>query len=225
MGTRQIVTALTTVATLAGAVLGFGTVVPQGAAATDRGGPTTDEVRLLALTNQARTSVGVPVLSFDAALSSVARWWAQAMARDRAISHNPDLGSEIAGWSRLAENVGVGSSIDQVHDALLASPSHYANLSDAGFPLVGIGVASGGGRVYVVEDFGKAAGGSRASVTDPGPPPTTAPATTTTVVAPVGPRVGIAPPPAVPDPEGPADVSILTFVLDALRALDPSSRR
>jgi len=230
MRARQFVTTVATTATLALTVLVPGSVLPGRASASELGVATSHEAGLLALTNEVRVSVGAPALSIDNALSSVARRWAQNMARKEAISHNPDLGTEIVGWSRLAENVGVGSSIDQVHAALLASPSHYGNLTDAGYSLVGIGVAADGGRLYVVEDFGKAAGGSRvsdfaASVPGSGSSPTVArPEAATTIPSahPTMPDSG-ADTVAAPRPAAVPPASRLEVFLTAVRALEPSS--
>ncbi len=227
MRARRFIAATATACSLICSALGVGALVPGTAlSAAPAGATASDEANLLGLTNQARAAVGAPALSADAGLASVARSWAQTMAAQGGISHDPDLGSQIDGWSRLAENVGVGSSVSQVHDALLASSSHYANLSNADYSLVGIGVVVGGGRIYVVEDFETPATGGRAStVADPRPPPTVAARTTTTVAAPEPPAAPTPPavsptpaPPPAPEPD-PAE-STFPFVLGALRALD-----
>ncbi|HEX3394064.1 MAG TPA: CAP domain-containing protein [Acidimicrobiales bacterium] len=223
MRARRFIAAMASVATLAGGTLTLGVVLPGTAltAAPAAAATGSDEANLLALTNQARASVGDPALSMDSSLSSVARSWAQTMAAQGGISHNPDLGSQVDGWSRLGENVGVGASVAEVHQALLASPHHYENIT-GDFSLVGIGVASGGGRTYVVEDFEQPRGGGRSvAAADPGPPPTVARRVTTTV--PPVPQPPRAAPPAVaptPPPPPAPSVSTLHFVLDALRALD-----
>ncbi|MEA2901490.1 MAG: hypothetical protein QOH36_1377 [Actinomycetota bacterium] len=112
-----------------------------------------DEARVLSLLNQTRAAVGAPALGLNTTLSSVARTWAAAMATAGRISHNPSLSTQVVGWSRLGENVGVGPSVDAVHEALRNSPGHYANMVDSAFNAVGIGVAYAGGSVYVVQDF------------------------------------------------------------------------
>ncbi|MEN3314835.1 MAG: hypothetical protein V7605_1069 [Acidimicrobiaceae bacterium] len=222
MRARRFIAAMASATTLAAGTLTLGAVLPGTTlAASPAAAAGSEESSLLALTNQARASAGDPALSMDSSLTSVARSWAQTMASQGGISHNPDLASQVDGWSRLGENVGVGTSIDQVHQALLASPHHYENIT-GDFSLVGIGVASGGGRVYVVEDFEQPrGGGGTVAAADPGPPPTVARRVTTTVApAPRPPRT--APPAVAPTPPPPPapSVSTLHFVLDALRALD-----
>ncbi|MDQ6799156.1 MAG: CAP domain-containing protein [Actinomycetota bacterium] len=225
MRARRLVATLATTAALAGAGLSLGAVVPETAlSAATAGATTSDEASLFALTNQARAAAGAPALSLDATISSVARSWAQTMAAQGGISHNPDLESLLGGWLGLAENVGVGSTIAQVHEALLASPAHYVNLTNPDYSLVGIGVATAGGRLYVVENFeAPAVGGRTTAIADPEPPPTVAPrATTTTVPAPPEPPMLAPPPTSVPTaaPAAAPVASTVAFVLDALRALD-----
>ncbi|MEA2827362.1 MAG: hypothetical protein QOG43_1801 [Actinomycetota bacterium] len=137
-----------------GALLAVALLVVTPAARADTA---SDEARVLTLLNQTRATAGVPALGIDSTLASVARVWATTMATAGTISHNPSLSTQIVGWSRLGENVGKASSVDAVHQALLNSPGHYANMIDGAFNAVGIGVASAGGYVYVVQDFAKLA--------------------------------------------------------------------
>ena len=152
-----VVTGVTLAAVLA-------TSGPAGAASSD-------ESRLLSLTNGLRASVGAPALTLDESLSAVARSWAAKMAADGTISHNPSLTIQVGSWSKVAENVGMGPDVDTVHRALVASPSHYANLVDTGVTLVGIGVVTSGRYVFAVENFVLRRGG-------PAPPQARAPSTT-----------------------------------------------
>ncbi len=222
--------AVVVVAVVLGTVLAASVLraAPAAAAASD-------EVRMLSLINQVRASVGAPPLTLDPAISAVARQWADTMAARGGISHNPAMGDQIGGWSRLAENVGYGPTLDWVHQALVESPRHYQNLSDPGYSLAGIGVASSGGYLYVAQNFVQPAGGGRpvmteepAAVADPEPAPPPAAARSTTP-----------PPTARPDPPAPAPAPVVTaappapppapsqflFVLETLRALDEHNGR
>jgi hypothetical protein len=230
---------------IAGAVLaaaltsGLAGVMPAGASAADDG-------QLLALTNAVRASVGAGPLSLDGNLSSVALSWAQTMAAQGGISHNPNLGGMVSGWRALAENVGMGATVDLVHTALVASPSHYHNLTNPAYSLIGIGVVASGGTVYIVEDFeqpsGSAAAGAprttRAPATDstPSPAATATPAVTrrsSSTTTPAGPVSRPAPTAGSPAsvatasaPEPPRDPTIVwNFVLDGLRAFDAAHVR
>lgn len=200
---------------------------PAPASATPAG-----EARMLALTNQLRASAGVTALALDGEVSAVARAWAQQMASDGNISHNPNYGSQIDGWSSLAENVGMGTGVDAVHQALAASAVHRANLVSPDFTLIGIGVVDTGTMVFVVQNFVRpAAAAARAPAPAPveapaarrpapppprrSPPPTPAPA----------PEAAPADEPAAPVAERPSPSPTLTFVLDTLRTFDRSVRR
>lgn len=56
-------------------------------------------------------------------------------------------------WTSVGENVGVGSSVDQIHDAFMSSSSHRSNVLGGDFDLVGIGVISSGGQLWVTVVF------------------------------------------------------------------------
>jgi hypothetical protein len=191
-------------AAVLGAALVAGSVVslPAGAASTD-------EAKLLGLVNSVRASAGAPALALDDSLSAVARTWAGAMAAAGTISHNPALATQVAGWSKLAENVGMGPSTDVVHQALVASHSHYVNLTDTEVTMVGIGVVTSGNTVFVVEDFlqraGAAAPEARSAPTTaaPTPPTTAAPAQAPAAARPATTAPPSTPVPTVPVPEAP----------------------
>ena len=115
------------------------------------------ESDFLARINSLRASVGVGPLTMDANLTGVARNWSAQMSGGTGLAHNPNLRSIIDGitsmWRKLGENVGWGTSVAQLHDALVNSPHHYANLVDPDFRVVGIGVIVKGAEMWVTEDF------------------------------------------------------------------------
>ncbi|MGH7358549.1 MAG: CAP domain-containing protein, partial [Candidatus Rokuibacteriota bacterium] len=82
--------------------------------------------------------------------------WAQHMASGGCgggICHS-NLSDGVSGdWRRLGENVGRGPSVDAIHQALVNSPGHYANLVDPGFRLVGVGVLNINGTLWVAQVF------------------------------------------------------------------------
>lgn len=114
---------------------------------------TGSESQFLALTNEARAAIGVGALARDASLDSYARAHAVNMAEAGTIyhSHAADL---LTVWHLVGENVGVGPSTQPIQDALLASPGHYANISEGAFTRMGIGVTVGAdGRIFVAHVF------------------------------------------------------------------------
>ena len=140
-----------------------------------------EESKVLALTNQVRASVGAPALAWDEEMARIARSWAAKMAGDGIISHNPSYSRQITGtWAKASENVGQGPDIDTVHRALVASHSHYINMTDTGVTSMGVGVATSGNTVFIVENFVGRAGATAPQVTT-----TKAPAPSTTAARPV----------------------------------------
>jgi hypothetical protein len=154
-----------------------------------------EEAKVVALTNQVRASVGAPALAWDEGLAAIARTWAAKMAADGIISHNPNYFRQITGtWAKASENVGQGPDIDTVHRALVASHSHYVNMTDTEVTLMGVGVVTSGNTVFIVENFLGRAGAVAPKVTT-----TKAPATAATVARPattVAPTAPAAPTPA-----------------------------
>lgn len=158
------------------------------AAGAGQEGGTTDEAQLLALTNDLRETVGAPPLDFDGSASEVARQWAEKMAEDGELSHNPDLQSQLPpGWTEVGENVAMGGAVDEIHRGLVGSPHHYDNLVYPGFNRVGLAVVRRGVQLYVVEDFlnaPAAAPGGAAATGTPGTTGTAATGTAGPTVAP-----------------------------------------
>jgi len=169
---------------------------------------TADAARVIALVNATRASVGAPALVHDAALSTAAQNWAATIAPSGALRHNPNLGSQAGGWTAMAENLGMGPSVDAVHQQLVVSPNHYANMTDRRFTRAGAGVVASGGRVYVVQVFMNGAAASPVAgapaPTPPAPPATRPPAPPAS--APPAPAPTTPPPPVEesdPDPGPP----------------------
>src|SRR4051795_5113861 len=107
----------------------------------------------VARTNALRASKGLSGLSVNGTLAAKARNWAEHMAAVGAISHSSLSDGAPSEWHRLGENVGRGPSVDSIHGALVASPDHYANLTDPGFQTIGVGVVNANGTYYVAEVF------------------------------------------------------------------------
>jgi hypothetical protein len=109
------------------------------------------------LLNQARASAGLPPLARNGAMDAVAARWAQQMAANGAMSHNPSYSSQIPrGWSSAGENVATGfASASETHTAWMNSPGHRANILG---DYTSVGVAyfvDANGVSWAVEDFGK----------------------------------------------------------------------
>src|SRR5205085_936164 len=137
----------------------------------------------------------------NANLVAKARDWAATMAAGGRIWHSTLSDGITADWQKLGENVGMGGSVDGLHNAFVASPHHYENLVDADFTQIGIGIAMNGSTMYVAEEFMELM-------------PAKAPAP---VPAPVVPKISVVPAPttsttkpAAPKPVAPKPVAIAT---------------
>lgn len=119
--------------------------------------PASDEDRFVHLINASRAAHGLGSLSVDHNLVGAARAQSQRMANAGTIFHNSNLPNELpGGWQTIGENVGTGGSVDELHGALMNSPSHKANvLGD--YDRVGVGIAMVGAQYYVTQVFWKTA--------------------------------------------------------------------
>ncbi len=143
------------------------------------------ESTLLTLTNTARAVAGVPAVTLDGTLSSIARDWANSMAAAGGISHNPDVKARLSAagvdWRKTGENVGMGPTLTSIHEALVASPGHFRNIVDPDFDKIGLAVVVTGNTLWIVQNFlmsrSAAAAPAPAPAADPAPVVTAAPAT------------------------------------------------
>lgn len=152
-------------------------VLPLATAMTPARADNTSD--LLALVNSLRVSHGSPPMVLDPTLTQIASTWSAHMASGAGLVHNPSLVAEIpTGWAKIGENIGDGSNLNAVFNALVNSPVHYANMVDPTFNLTGIGVVAGsGGTLWITEDFESRSSGATSpppATTPPTSPPTTA---------------------------------------------------
>ncbi len=134
--------------TVAGVAVGV--LHAQSAAA----GTGEDERASLHAVAQARVSAGLPAYRAASDLVAVAARHAAAMAASHRIYHNPRLADEVRDWQAVGENVGMGGTVEAIHDALMRSPPHRANILDRDFTEIGVGAArDGDGVVYVTQVF------------------------------------------------------------------------
>ena len=167
----------------------------QGLGVPAAGATAGEDVRLLVLVNSVRTDTGLPPVTADASLASMASGWASSMASAGALSHNGSLTSSLTGWTKLGETVGRGASIEVVHGVFVASPTHHAVLVDPAFTRVGFGVVhAADGRVYVVADFMQPASAAapKPGLTAAAAPPPAAPASAAPASTPAAAPAGVA---------------------------------
>ncbi|MEY2453921.1 MAG: hypothetical protein QOD92_3495 [Acidimicrobiaceae bacterium] len=196
----------------------FAIANPTPANAADSGA----EAQFVAKINGVRTSHGLAPLKVYGELTGVARGWTDQMVANGGISHNPNLAGEVsANWSKLGENVGVGSSVDSLMTAFINSPAHYHNIVDPAYNYIGVGVSyDGSGRMYTTHDFMAMDDGS-----EPAPEPAPAPAPKKQAAAapasdpaPVADAAPAEPPPPSPPPATPGRMHTVLIALRVVGA-------
>jgi uncharacterized protein YkwD len=127
---------------------------PARAAAGER---FTRRLHMLSLTNQARESHDRADVKLNWLLSRYARHHSVEMANKGYVYHsNDDTLVDILSpyhFSVGGENVGVGSTVDGLQDAFMASPPHRENILRSAFDHVAIGMASVDGHLWVTVIF------------------------------------------------------------------------
>ncbi|WP_436795309.1 CAP domain-containing protein [Actinospongicola halichondriae] len=113
-----------------------------------------DQQAAFDMINASRADAGVPALEHDETAKKKAQLWAEHLVEINKLEHSNLASGMDDGWKRLGENVGYSTaSISRVHDQFMASSGHRANILDRRFTHVGVGVAKGNGRTYVVHVF------------------------------------------------------------------------
>jgi len=114
-------------------------------------------LHMLSLTNQARESHDRTDVKLNWLLSRYARHHSVEMANTGYLYHsNDDTLVDILSpyhFSVGGENVGVGSTVDGLQDAFMASPPHRENILGTAFDHVAIGMASVDGHLWVTVIF------------------------------------------------------------------------
>ena len=126
--------------------------------------PSGSELDLFEAANRERHRHGLGTLKWDDSLAAAARKHAAEMLKHNSVSHQfpgePSLPTRArqAGvrFTWISENVDQGQGAQIIHDRLMKSPLHRANILDRDMDTVGMGVAHGNGQLFAVEDFSKA---------------------------------------------------------------------
>jgi uncharacterized protein YkwD len=105
--------------------------------------------------NRARDRNGRGRLRADPELAKAARSHTHGMANKATLYHTDQqrLGRKVTNWTVLGENVGVGSSVGELHRAFMRSSGHRDNVLYSSYTYVGIGVVERGGRMWVTVVF------------------------------------------------------------------------
>ena len=113
------------------------------------------EASFRSLMNAERVERGRGTLKMGDYLVRVARQHSRRMAASGGIYHNSHLADDLRPiqWSIAGENVGVGNTVETLHDAFMDSAPHRENILRRSFERVGVGVVTADGRIWVTFVF------------------------------------------------------------------------
>jgi len=154
-----------------------------------------DEAAFVSMANQSRSQAGLSNLRSPVWVSD-ARTHSEQMASSGSIFHDSGLQSQADGvsscWTKVGENVGMGGSPDEIHNAFMNSPTHRSNIL-GDYDSIGVGVVRTGTGMFVTQRFMKGSScGAGASQPAPAAPVRLATAPSAPVTAPA-PRPKAAP--------------------------------
>lgn len=123
--------------------------------------PSPAESTILELLNHERAAAGLPLLKWNGHAAVAARAHSRLLAQHGEMSHQFEkedaVPQRIAAtglrFTDSAENIAVADAPEEVHMALMLSPGHKANIMNARYNSVGIGVFEAKGRLWVTQDF------------------------------------------------------------------------
>jgi uncharacterized protein YkwD len=126
------------------------TTPPEAQSFSDNGAAA---LAFIDFTNGERGRKGMRPLVRNSELDQVARSWAVTIGNGK-LRHADDLSIGLdTEWRKLGENLGRGPAPLPVHQALMLSTSHRANLLDPAFTQIGVAVINTDVGMLVVERF------------------------------------------------------------------------
>lgn len=116
------------------------------------GAPTSQELEMLKLINQARAKNNAPPLQIDMQITNVARIKAQDMIDNNYFSHySPKYGSPFnmlksfgISYVQAGENIAGNQNVQAAHNSLMNSPGHRKNILNPDYTHIGLGIKNGG---------------------------------------------------------------------------------
>lgn len=117
--------------------------------------------------NEERAVHDLPPLAPADDIAAVAEAWSAEMAAMVTMEHNPSFGDQLCCWEVVTENVAYGEAYRvwlpgdpverltrELHEGLLSSPGHRANLLDPAVDQLGIGIhLDAEGTMWITQNF------------------------------------------------------------------------
>ena len=125
--------------------------------------PSDREEQLFNLVNEERVRAGLRRVQWNQGLADAARAHSDLLAAHKNLSHQfrgePELqqraGRAGARFNSVAENVAYAPTVPALHDGLMHSPPHRANILNPEYNAVGIAIVERNGELYATEDFAR----------------------------------------------------------------------
>lgn len=215
---RAAVAAVMTACSATMLVATVGAEEPSGAVRATRANAAA-EAQIMADVNGLRAAAGLPAVGVLGSLAAGTEDWTQHMAATHTMAHDPAPQADLASipWTAFGENVGYGPTAALVSSALIASPSHHANMVDPRFTHAWVSVVDDGhGAVWVTQRF-VAMAAAPAPAAPPAPAPAPAPAAPPVTQPAPAPITPVAPPPTPAVTPAPAPAPAPTPVADTPR--------
>lgn len=136
------------------------TGAPATTSATTAPGPTAPNAsaatQSVAFVNDRRAENGLGALRDDGELRALAEAWAQQMAADQEMRHNPNLDEQMPdGYFAWGENVAYGFDAAAIDQAWWDSEGHRANMLNGDYSAIGVAfVADDAGDLWAVQVYG-----------------------------------------------------------------------
>jgi Cysteine-rich secretory protein family len=122
-----------------------------------------DDLKAFNLLNSEREKAGLPKLQWDYRLAEAARAHTQLQAQNKKLSHQflnervlgDRIGATGVRFDLAAENVAEGATVQDMHDGLMYSPPHRANILNHDYSAVGLAVVNRDNELYLTQDFAR----------------------------------------------------------------------
>ena len=130
----------------------YGALDPGRLLDTRRSSPehTAEDVALIQI-NQLRASRGLGPVVSDATMTAFARNWASTMSQS-GFRHSGGPYAENIGWSRASQSSPEAAALG-LYAGFVASPPHFANMTNPAWTAVGVGVRFDGATWYITLEF------------------------------------------------------------------------
>jgi uncharacterized protein YkwD len=118
-------------------------------------GAPADALAMLEMVNSARASQGLGPLVWDDRLGQYGLEWSQDMSVNGFRHRNLSTLNQGPGVA-TGENIAWGSGVDvqRLHQLLLDSPGHRANIMSTRYKRIGVGIYRSGNAMWITQEFG-----------------------------------------------------------------------